>query len=243
MRFSGKFILFVASLAFIGKMHAQHFVRNAKFNKYVWREAQGVSPKRMVSSESDNEWTLYRTIWKKADDDYLVCLRYPGCELGGTPYDVAVFNADMTIIRRGHVCARQDDTPYCIAEVMTGDEILPEQLRNKWLLAVGFWSNHFKERYYLKNTGDENQSQADIEKALKNLPAEFYFELIHWDDAKVNPVYGSGNLFRVKDLKIRWIELGDNILKRAKRNVKSPYKYSMPENEHGTRESSHGKRR
>jgi len=131
-------------------------------------------------------------------------------------------------IRHGEITAYQDDTPYCIAEVMADDERLPEELRNRWLLAFGFWENHFQQRHRLVRQGGATNSPASINAILEKLPSGFYFELVHWDDDPVKPRYGSGNLRDVPKLKIQWIERGSNVLSRATQDLLQPFKFGTP---------------
>lgn len=207
---------------------AQRFTGdNAVPSTSVWETAKGVLPSRMVHSDVGPGAPLYRTIWRRSDANVLVCLRDHEIELFGTPYDVAIVNTNLQVVRWGEITASQDDTPYCIAEVMTADERLPEELRNKWLLAVGFWENHFQQRHQLLHTAGVTNSPAEVEAELARLPSECYFELIRWHDSEVTPRYGSGNLYRVPNLKIRWIEASSNLLSRAEQNLSHSYRFEM----------------
>jgi hypothetical protein len=171
---------------------------------------------------------LYCTLWKQDGESVLVCLRYPGLELFGTPYDVAILNTNMQITRQGEITAYQDDTPYCIAEVTTDDKELPEGLRGKWLLSVGFWENHFQERMRMMEEKGATNSPAVIKAAIEKLPSEFYFELVRWKDDPVQPKYGAGNLVRVSNLQIRWIEQGSNVLSHVRQSRSKPYRFEVP---------------
>ena len=202
--------------------------KNAVFSREVWQTAEGILPWRMLSPTGKAQFPLYRTVWKRADADFLVCLRYPGMEMFGTPYDVAIVNTNMQIIRHGEITAYQNDTPYCVAEVMANDEQLPEELRNKWLFAVGFWERHFQQRMRLVREGGATNPPANVNAILAMLPSEFYFELVRWDDDPVKPKYGAGNLLDIPKLKIRWIERGSSILSRATQSLKKPYRFEMP---------------
>lgn len=202
--------------------------RTVVLSTNVWKAAEGVLPGRMITQEGSRRIPLYRTIWNHSDGDILVCLRYPGVECFGTPYDIVLVNTSMQIIRRGEITAGQDDTPYCIAEVMADDERLPAGLRNKWLLAVGFWNNHFQRRYRLTHAEGATNFPAGVEAELAKLPAGFYLELVRWSDSEVKPQYGSGNLYRIPNLKVRWIEIGPNLLSLAKQDLSEPYRFEMP---------------
>src|SRR5258707_13198486 len=164
-------------------------------------------PGRMLAPAAKGDFPLYRTIWKRDDGDLLACLRFPGAELFGTPYDVAILSTNLKILRHGEITAYQYDTPYCIAEVMTNDKELPERLRNKWLLAVGFWENHYQQLQRLIHASGAASSPETVKAELEKLPSEFYFELVRWNNEPVQPKYGAGNLIHFHKLEIRWIEV------------------------------------
>jgi len=201
------------------------------FNRQVvttneWRAAAGLHKDRMIATNAQTAFTLYRTLWQRTNEQVLVCLQYPGLELFGTPYNVTVYDSKLQIIRRGDITAYQDDTPYCLAEVKSDDGNLPPELRGQWLFAVGFWENHFQEAMRLYE--HKTNTVAMIKAKLADLPDEFYFELVHWEDAKVKPKYGAGNLVHVDDLQVRWIETGANVLSYARPEAGKPYRYSVP---------------
>lgn len=221
--------LFLALLLSYSSALAQRFSgKNAVLSVKVWQTAEGILSGRMLSSAENADFPLYRTVWKRADADFLVCLRYPGAEGFGTPYDVAIVNTNMQIIRHGEITASQNDTPYCIAEVMANDEALPEELRNKWLLAVGFWENRHQEYQRMIHAGGATNSPQNVKAIIEKPPSGFYFELVRWNDDSVKPKYGSGNLRYVHKLKIRWIERGSNLLSRATQDLKEPFRFEMP---------------
>ncbi len=188
----------------------------------VWQAARGDAPSRM-SRASSGYGPTYRTVWRHADGDRLVCLQYPGLELFGTPYNVYIFDREFNLIREGEITAQQNDTPYCIALIRTPDEQLPEPLRNRWLLAVGLWNNHFQD-----GASAMFALRDGAPTAFDDEEYGFYFELPHWKDAKVKPEPGSGNLYRVEQLEVRWVEPGENLQVNAERDAERPNDHHLP---------------
>jgi hypothetical protein len=212
-------IVFVTLLLSHLSAIAQRFsAKNATLGTDVWRTAEGILPGRMLAPAAKGDFPLYRTVWKREQGNFLVCLRYPGLELFGTPYDVAILSTNMQIVRHGEITAYQDDTPYCIAEVMSDDKELPDGLRGRWLLAVGFWENHFQERQRIMRANGATNSADSFKVALETLPSGFYFELVRWNDDPVQPKYGAGNLLHVSNLQVHWIEQGLSILSQARQS-------------------------
>lgn len=194
------------------------------FGTNVWRAAEGLLPNRMLAADVRGFYPLYRTLWKRNEGDFLVCLRYPGMEFSGTPYDIAVLSTNMEIVRHGEVTANDTDTPYCLAEVMTDDTRLPDRLRKSWLLAVGFWNRHFQEACRLQSQGGSTNSPARIKAVLETLPLEFYFRLVQWSDTPPH----DANLMRDSELRVRWVELGTNVLLGAKQLKATPSRFQVP---------------
>jgi len=194
------------------------------FGTNVWRAAEGLLPDRMHAADVRGFYPLYRTLWKRNEGDLLVCLRYPGMEFSGRPYDIAVLSTNMGIVRHGEVTASDGDTPYCLAEVMTDDTKLPDRLRRRWLLAVGFWNRHFQEACRLQSQGGSTNSPDRVKAVLETLPLEFYFRLVRWSDVPPH----DANLMPDSELRVRWVESGTNVLLDAKQLRATPSRFQLP---------------
>ena len=102
----------------------------------VWQSAPGYGAERMKTQVEHLYGAFYRAIWKQGDQEHLVCLRYPGAELFGTPYDVSVFDRAMRLVRWGEITAQQDGIPYGLVEVRgAAKQAIPDG-RSAWRLAV-----------------------------------------------------------------------------------------------------------
>jgi hypothetical protein len=174
-----------------------------------WAGAEGILPDRMLDPGAGETHSLYRTLGLTSKGECLVRLQYPGGDLFGTPYDIEVLDRQGRVLQRGQVVAGQDDTPYCVAEVRTESERLPEALRGRWLLAVGFW-NSGRRAHPLLDTDEEGAEGSPDED---DDDFTVYFELPDWEGDGVELAYGSGNLGgRDSTVDVRWIETGPDLL-------------------------------
>ncbi len=165
---------------------------------------------RMLVTDPPDSRAPYQAVWRRSDsEDAVVCMRYPGLELCGTPYDITVSDADGTVVRRGQITAGQDATPYCLVEVRAQNHRLPQGLRGEWLLAVGFAGTSFWQHaghVVLSGMGE------DLVPLTNPPPTRFYLELPRWEDQADKPRFGIGNLFDAADADFRWAEAGPDLL-------------------------------
>lgn len=230
---SGNFrpLLLMLLLAFLAECPQASAQTAFSFNKQIittneWRTAAGFHKDRMVATNAETAFTLYRTVWQRTNEQMLVCLQYPGIEMFGTPYDVTVYDSKLKVVRKGEITAYQNDTPYCLAEVKTDGANLPDKMRGQWLFAVAFRNNRYQEAMQLHQ--QKTNTVESIRAQISSLPSEFYFELVSWDDAHVKLKYGTGNLKHASVSEVRWIENGSNILAQAEQSSQSPFTYIIP---------------
>jgi len=107
----------------------------------LWEHHEDRGPLRMQSPlrTPEGDYVVYLGVWQ-GPEPHLVALKYPGGELGGTPYDVVILNRQMELVRCGTVTAPQDNVPYGLVEVRANDERVAAPLRNRWLLGVATWN-------------------------------------------------------------------------------------------------------
>lgn len=146
-------------------------------------------------------YAVYLGVWQ-GPEPHLVVLKYPGGELFGTPYDVAVLDQHMALVRCGSITTQQDDVPYGLVEIRaTGEKVAPS-LRDRWLLGVATWNpdTPFEEDAptVLSTQGTENQARANRPYVV---PVEW------WGDAEVEKDYSDfRSLFLHQPTEVRWAE-------------------------------------
>jgi len=168
-----------------------------------WRPAEGTGADRMWSPRiRSHGYELYRALWKTDNGDRLVCFRYPGCELGGTPYSVWVFDREMKLLRTGDTTVGQDYFPYALVEVYSESVNQHETLRGKWALAVvSVWSGTVLDPARpMRLVGFD----APRYEHANDVSAK----LIDWsDNVDIHKLYVSD----LEDVKFRWAEPGPSI--------------------------------
>ena len=174
-----------------------------------WKAASGTHPDRMNLTRGDYlTHTVYSALWKRGDEEYLVRIPYPGCELFGTPYNIVVLDRTPRVVSRGEMTMSQDHFPYALVEVFSKSKHHPGGLRGTWTLGVA--------NLWWKEEWDTCDPALDLAKPIHvvgwNVPHDdtanaVDVELIQWEDgAKLR--YGSGNLSDLEDVKFRWAEPG-----------------------------------
>ncbi len=96
----------------------------------LWRGAARVGIDRMKKIHEPHP--VFAAIWRKGDDRFLACLQYPGVELFGTPYEVAILDRSMKLVRWGIATADQDYIPFALVEIRPTND----PGRGEWELAV-----------------------------------------------------------------------------------------------------------
>lgn len=183
----------------------------------LWGEAKGILPSRMAS-DAGAYFTIYRTVWKHPDGDRLVCLHYPGLELFGTPYDLAIFDRDFKVLYQTQTGAPQNDTPYCIALVRLGR---PGDLpRNKWAFAFATWGNHYQDI----QSGETTLGFLRDGKTREFEDEPFEFLMSALDDTAPFLIVEDTTL----EGEIHWIEPGENLFKHAVRDKDDPDTFRLP---------------
>jgi hypothetical protein len=147
----------------------------------------------------------YRVLWRRNGKDYLVYLRYGYGQIYAVPYLVYVFDQNFTLVRQGLVHMHPGGYPYSLVEARSNTDHLPAELRGRWILAVGAWS-------------DTHDFMSGSPIAYKGRPAPadrtafpadinwVYVEPIKWDDEAIEFEYGAGTFFHADDLEVRCVE-------------------------------------
>lgn len=106
-----------------------------------FRSLESLGRTRMeVPGEQDFYMRHYRALWDKGANrgQELVVLSATGSGLFGDVYQVQVFDRHGCKLRDGFVTTWRGQFPYCLVEVNASCDVLPEEYRNRWILAVGF---------------------------------------------------------------------------------------------------------
>jgi hypothetical protein len=107
----------------------------------LWKHQEDTGPLRMESPlrSPEGDYVVYLGVWQ-GPQPHLVALKYPGLELGGTPYDVVILDRQMKLVGCGTITAPQDHVPYGLVEIRVMGEKVAAPLRNRWLLGVATWN-------------------------------------------------------------------------------------------------------
>jgi hypothetical protein len=126
----------------IGCTHAEHVARVSVAGRSVdFRGAESVGRVRMlVPGEDDFSMRQYRALWDRGPDlgEQLVVLSARGSGLFGEEYQLRVFDRRGRMLREGIVTTWRGQFPYCLVEVNTSCKVLPDDYKDRWILAVGF---------------------------------------------------------------------------------------------------------
>jgi hypothetical protein len=119
-----------------------------------WREPTSLSADRMKATAEQDDADLYRAEWTRQGSRMLVVLEKNPLTTFGQWWHVKVLDETGKVWRSGEVHCWERMTPYCLLEVRTENEALPETYRNQWVLAIG-------------SVRDGDQHKVDVQKPFR----------------------------------------------------------------------------
>ncbi len=142
-------------------MHAKALYLKSQLDgldrELVWRAAEGHEANRMAMGlvpysfpiDQSNGFfrttDVFRTLWNDGKSTNLVCLQYPGIELGGTPYRAFVYDKSLNLVKWGETNLPEGAIPLALVEVRASGALpapfqnsfrVPPKLDDVWQLAV-----------------------------------------------------------------------------------------------------------
>lgn len=141
------------------------------------------------------ESPAYVAVWDREHDPVLVVVTQFPADLFGAMWVVEVFAADGRRVAKGWMRTQQTETPFGLFEVRSHSPNLPEEYRDRWILAVGLChpKSTLNQKRPLEFDGGPTTGAERADQDYTNLLS---LEPVRWGDDDNNLFkFGVGSLY------------------------------------------------